>query len=711
MGLGRIGSSNIAMGCSALALVISMALPSAVQAQTAPPDGDDAASSEIVVTAERRNARTVETPITLTALSSEQLMQKGATGMLDLTKVVPGLKMDQYGPSIFPAIRGITTSVSGVGVSSNVAVYLDGFYLSTPSALNFEFPDIENVQVLKGPQGTLFGRNATGGAILLSTREPSSIAEGQVMIGYGTYDEKIASAYVAGPLADRLAASVTMSYRDTDGYTRNIVSGHRDGFYTGWNIRGKLKFEATDWLTLKLQAEHTYINDPMSMVYRVEGPNATADFVDGAIVTRERYKTSSDEPSVLKKNIDSVYFTAKADIGEITLSALTSYSDQNDDNVFDFDGSSLEEINFRYTNVIKTFTQELILAGSTGPLEWSLGGFYLHQNGKMPIEAVNGFNFLSAGVETDALAGYVDATYNIAPKLYLTAGVRYSHEKKTLSYLTFDGFSDGQSQSWNSWTPRAVARYQFDRDTSVYASYSKGFAAGVYSVFSPTSPAADPETLNAFEIGFKHSSGRLSFDAAAFRYTYKDMQFVLYTVGPNGVESNLSNVGKAEIYGLEASLRANLSDAFSVFAGGAYTHSEYKDFDGAVRYEPILGGGYDTVPVSASGNRLIRSPKFTGNIGFNVHLPVMTGFMDFGANLYAVSKAYNDAANQLPIEGHGSLDLNASWTSGDDLWKISIIGKNVTNEHHINYWDPSNSALLVNDSAPRTVRVTLARRF
>ncbi len=705
--------------CGASALAAALLLPGAAFAQNSSDDPTPTVA-EIVVTAERRDARAVETPISLTALSADQLASKGTTAVLDLTKVVPGLKLDQYGPGVFPAIRGITTAVSGVGVSSNVAVYMDGFYQPTPTSLNFEFADIDNVQVLKGPQGTLFGRNATGGAMLLTTKEPTNHAEGQVTVGYGTYDEKVANGYVAGPLGDRLTASVSASYRDSDGYTRNIVTGQRDGFYTGWNIRTKLKFEATDWLTLKLQAEHSYINDPMSMVYRVEGPNATADFVPGAIVTREYRKTSSDQATVLKKNIDSIYFTAKADMGFATLTSLTGYSDQKDDNIFDFDGSSLAEVNFRYTQHVKTLTQEVILAGGSGPLEWSLGGFYLHQNGEMPDEAVNGFHYQSAQVKTDAIAGYVDGTYNIAPKLYLTAGVRYSHEKKELSFLDYTGFSGSNAKSWDSVTPRAVIRYQINRDTSTYASYSKGFAAGVYSAFSPTSPPANPEKLDAYEIGFKHSARGLSFDLAGFYYKYSDMQFVLYTVGSGGVVSNLSNVGKAQIYGLEASLNARLNDAVTIFAGAAYTHSEYKDFDGAVRYEPHVcapldpsctPGGYNTVPVNASGNQLIRTPKLTGNAGMNIRQPLLGGWVDLGGNLYFITKSYNDAANELEIAGRVTLDLNISWTSGDEKWKLAVIGKNVTDKHYINYWDPSNSALLVNDGAPRTVRATITRRF
>jgi iron complex outermembrane receptor protein len=680
-------------------------------AHAAPPNGAPA-SGEIVVTAERRDARVVDTPITIAALSSSQLQSRGVTGVLDLTKVVSGLKLDQYGGSVFPAIRGITTSVSGVGVSSNVAVYLDGFYQATPTVLNFEFPDVDNVQVLKGPQGTLFGRNATGGAILLTTKDPTTHPQGEVSLGYGTYNEKVASGFASGPLADGLTASISASYRHSDGYTRNIVNGEKDGFYNGWNVRGKLKYETGDWLTLKLEADHTYINDPMSMVYRVEGNNSTGDVTPGAIVAHQPYDTSSDQPTILRRKVDGVYFTAKANLGFATLTSLTSYANEKDLFQFDFDGSSLPNTDFAYAQHVQTITQELILAGTTGRLQWSVGGFYLHQNGRMPFAAVDGFSYVDDRVLTKSYAGYVDATYNILPKLYITGGVRYSHEAKGLDYNFLDGSPEGHSsRGWNSVTPRGVVRYQFDRDTSAYASYSKGFAAGVYSPFSPTQNPVNPEKLDAYEIGFKHSQSGFSFDAAAFYYKYRDMQFVSYTVVNGETVSILKNVGRANIKGLEANVRYRVNDILSLNAGGAYTRAKYNDFQGAPSYQAVAGGGYAIVPIDASGKMLIRTPKFTGSAGFNVHYPLGAAALDFGGNFYFVSKSYDDAANELEIKQHALVDFNANLTSANGLWKLGVVAKNLLNKHYLNYWDPSGDALLVNDAPPRTVRVTLTRKF
>lgn len=708
----KISSSvRFASASSLGVLAAALALPGAAHAQEADETGNP--GREIVVTAERRDARAVETPITLTVLSSDQLSEAGVTNVRGLSSVTPGLRLDQFGPNILPAIRGVSTTTSGVGVSPNVAVYMDGFYLSNPAALNFEFPDIDNVQVLKGPQGTLFGRNATGGAILLKTRDPGSTPEGQVTLGYGTYDEKIASAFASGQIAENLYASVAASYRSTDGYTRNVVNGKREGYYEGWYIRAKLKYEPTDGLTFNLRAEHGAIDDPITWVFRNAAPNPLASALNpDAVVTSQRYRNSADIKTVGRKRMDGIYLSTHVDVGFGTLSSYTGYMEETNKNQFDFDGSDQELVNFRYDLDLKTFTQELILAGESGPLAWSTGAFYMDKKDRMPTMRINGGHLFENGVDTEAYAFFADATYNILPDLFLTGGIRYSWEKKGYDYDLLGGLVAGVAdKSWDSWTPRAVLRYQIDRRTSIFASYAKGFAAGIFDSFEPNPVPADPEKLDAFEVGFKHHGGALTFDASAFFYKYKDMQFTSYTTTPDGVVSALRNIGRAESYGLEAAVTAELSNSFTLRVNGAYTHGEYKEFPGAVLYVPLSTGGYETVPVDASGKHMLRTPRFSGNIGFAFRQPLGGGELKIGGNLFLTTKHYHDPANQFKVSGYHLLDMNVTWTTGDGNWDFTVSGKNITDKYHINYWDPTSAALLVNDGAPATVRATVTRRF
>lgn len=712
MGILKKCPARFVSTCSLLAISVT-ALPGMANAQQAAESEDTASSGEIVVTAERRDARAVDTPITLTVLSSSELSEAGVTSVRGLSSVTPGLRLDQFGSNILPAIRGVSTTTSGVGVSPNVAVYLDGFYLPNPASLNFEFPDIDNVQVLKGPQGTLFGRNATGGAILLKTRDPSATPEGQVTLGYGTHDEKVANVFASGQIAENLYASVAGSYRSTDGYTRNVVTGRQDGYYEGWYIRGKLKYEPTDSLTFGLRVEHGAIDDPITWVFRNGAPNPLAPMLNpAAIVTSERYKNSADIETIGRKRLDGIYFSASADLGFGTLSSYTGYQKETNVNQFDFDGSDQPLVNFRYELDLKTFTEELILAGETGPLAWSTGAFYMHKKDRMPVLQINGGQLLENGVKTEAYALFADATYNVLPNLFLTGGLRYSSEKKTYDYDVLNGLIVGVAdKSWDSWTPRAVLRYQINPRTSIFASYAKGFAAGIFDAFEPSPIPADPEKLDAFEIGFKHHGRVFTFDASTFFYKYKDMQFTSYTTTPQGVVSALRNIGRAESYGLEVSASAELSDAFTLRVNGAYTHGEYKEFPGAVRYVPLATGGYDTVAVDASGNQMLRTPRFSGNVGFVFRQPLGGGELKIGGNLFLTTKHFHDPANQFKVGGYHQLDMNVTWTTADGNWDFTISGKNITDKYHINYWDPTSAALMVNDGAPATARATITRRF
>ncbi len=178
----------------------------------------------IVVTAEKRSAKLIDTPISITAVTSAQLGAAGVTNLIELPMVTPGLRMDTLGNNSQPTIRGISSDVNGAGLSANVATYIDGFYLPSQQSNDFDLPDVVSVEVLKGPQGTLFGRNATGGAIRVNTAPPSFTPGGKVVVSYGSFDDMRASAFLTGPLSDKIAASVYINGQQTDGWTRDIFT-------------------------------------------------------------------------------------------------------------------------------------------------------------------------------------------------------------------------------------------------------------------------------------------------------------------------------------------------------------------------------------------------------------------------------------------------------------------------------------------------------
>lgn len=702
------GSLPLVALCAALA-------PSAAWAQDDTPEARS--FNEIVVTAERRSARAVDTPISITVMSADTLEKTGYTDFRSLAMTVPGMRMDSNGNEVQASIRGITTTVAGIGSSPNIVTYIDGFYIPTGSQLAMELPDMENVQVLKGPQGTLFGRNATGGAILVSLKEPSDMVEGSVSLGYGTYNERLGKAYVSGPLAPNLYASATASYIKSHSYVRNILTGQRDGGTKNWLLRGKLKYEASDWLTLNLRVEHVDIDSPQAWVYRNGGTNSLAENMPGEIITSQRYRTAGNHKAVLRNKTDGIYFSGDIRVGEGNINVKTGYQKMKSLNELDFDASSITLDDIDFYQEYKTFTQEIVYTLNTGPLSLNVGGFYLRENDIMPYFSVDGINYVSDQVKSSSLSGFIDGTYNVAGGLYLTAGIRYSRERAKMIFpiapehvgIYPDTVMKGK---WKSWTPRFVARYQIDNGTNVYASYSKGFKAGMFDGYAPGGPSVNPEKIDAWEVGLKHSGDILQASIAGFLYKYKDLQFTGYTteIG-GGLISILSNVGRAKIYGIEANVAVQATDSLQFTAGGTWLRPRYSSFPGATGYVPIPGGGWDTAPFDASGSQMIRAAKLSGNIGTTFTQPLADGEIVLSANLFLTTKTYDRPGYQFLRPGYHSLDAGVTWTSGNENWQLSLTGKNLTNKYHINFWDPTAATLLLSDGAPRTARFTVTRKF
>jgi iron complex outermembrane recepter protein len=697
-------------------MLAAVAWQAQAQAQTVPINST-ADEDTIVITAERREGTLVNTPISIAAFTANQLSSAGVTNVLEMVNLVPSLRLDQLGSNTQPTIRGITTATAGVGTSANVAIYLDGFYLPSQSGSDLDLPDITNIQVLKGPQGTLFGRNATGGAIVINTKVPSQDTSGAISVGYGTYDEKLANAYVSGGLSETLSASLLGYYRDSDGWTKNIVTGNRDSHFKNYLVKGKLLFEPSPTTSFLLDVKHSWINDPFGQVYRVIGPNSTAFFIPGTRLTTQKYRSSNLEPRNRTLS-NSVYLTSKVDLGGVTLTSYTGFLREKNWQRVDYDGSSAVITQSRFEQNASTFTEELSLSGKSGRLDWSAGLYYFYDNGLLPYRYNNGEVFSATPVsavrtriKTNAYAAFADATYNAASSLFLTLGARYSIERKDIDYKLGAAAPGSADDVWKSFTPRAVIRYELAPSSNAYASYSRGFKSGTYNAFSPSANPVKPEYVDAYEVGFKSNGQGLSLETSAFYYNYKDLQVTSYNLQGAVSVVTLQNAARAEIYGTEASLRYRVSSDFNIRLSGAYTHGEYKKFPGAVALTPLAAGGYANVLVDASGKTMLRTPKLTGNLGADYTIPVAGGELTLGGNLFATSRIFYNSANQYSQKGYVVLDLSASWTSADGDWTLALVGKNVTDAYYINYINPIGAAILANDGRPATARLTVTRRF
>lgn len=250
-----MNNSKFMAGCALAAMLVAPGLAMAQGAE------DGASSSEIIVTAQRRAERLEDVPAAISVLNQELLEKAGVQSTTDIARVTPGVTMAFYGGFLQPAIRGITSTGANIGENSNVAMYIDGVYQPQQVATLIDLPDIEQVEVLKGPQGALYGQNATGGAILVLSKSPSDTATGKFSASYGNYNDKQLRGYLSGPIADGFAASLAGSFQDRDGFRRHVVTGERDKGLKSYVVRGKVQLEPSDVITVGITGYYSWRRD------------------------------------------------------------------------------------------------------------------------------------------------------------------------------------------------------------------------------------------------------------------------------------------------------------------------------------------------------------------------------------------------------------------------------------------------------------------
>ncbi len=754
-------------------------LPSVASAQ----DGADEAirGSEIIVTAQRREEKSVDVPITVTTISEEQLQTANVQDLPDIAKVTPGLRFDNAGAYYQPTIRGVGTPVVTSGGGSNVGIYVDNFYIPNILAADFKLMKVRNVQVLKGPQGTLFGHNTTGGAILLQTSEPSTDTQFEGKVSYGRYNELTTQAYATTGLTDRIAFDLEGMYSRGDGWRTNISNNQRVGDWKSWTVRAGLKFEVSDAVSVLLRYQHSDVNDPdplltATYVDPVFGSGAPIFALPGEVTFNKNEIASgsnAEDQEFLRIKSDVWQGTIRADLGFANLSSYTQFRKENTDSNIEIDYSGSHVFELRLPNGNKTFTQELLLTSKEGnKLQWT-AGFYYFQNediyttffsdvgaavlGPYPYPAgvpMFGVPFNpplrigGSGTKVKAVAGYIDATYEITPQLFLTAGARYSHNSVTDAY--FNGFSDPSgvapgdatykrplaSISGNKLTPRVVVRYKPSDQSSIYASYTQGFKSAIIdaggtcqnpvNLPTPENPTGagfvcsniKPEKIDAFEVGYKYNDRGLSVELSGFYYDYKNLQVSVYLAG----RANILNAANSKIYGLDGQLSYRFNDSFQVNFGGAWTHARYTDFPGAPVYEkcatfPGCFGGagattFQVVTTPIKDGTMQRAPSFTGNMGARYSADVADGKLTMSGNLYYSSKVFfGPAGNQFPQNGFATLSLRGQWQDADERYTIAVFGDNVTNSRYLTQVQASSFGLGANWSKPATYGIELGFKF
>lgn len=653
----------------------------------------DSGVEDIVVTAQRREERLQDVPISITAVTGEGLIKAGVTDTRQLTQTVPGVVFSRVNSSFQPYIRGVGTRNANIGDESNVSLYIDGVYQPVMSSLGFDLVNVERVEVLRGPQGTLFGRNSTGGLINVITPDPSFTPAGKFVVRGGSYGEKSIQGYFTTGLSDTVALDISGNvYRDT-GYIKDLVNGGHTGVRESDIIRTKLLLEPSDRFKVVLSASHTRYADNSSVAYQPLDGNTTARNTNpDTIVATKPWESALSIEAVSKATTDQAAIQTEFDLGGVTLETTSAYIDSTAQSQTDSDATPVPEQRVVANQSSKYLSNEIrLLSNSDGPLSWILGAYQFSGHGEFDPLIIFTANDAAQIVtdtrqEVESYAGFGEATVRLGDHLSLIAGIRYTEEDRNyMATRAGTTLVPLQKASFSKLTYRASAQYKFNENFNIYASHSRGFKSGVFNGFATSLTAAAPvrpETIDAYEIGFKSDLTHwLRLNGSVFYYDYTDIQQSALNQQASGVV--LLNAADATVKGgeIEATMKFG---ALNVRAYATYLDASYDSFPGAQIYDPRtdgLGGNVQTVPFDASGSDMIRAPRSTFGINFDYTAETTAGDIGFSGSLFHSAKYYWDFQNRLTQPAYTLLGGEISFTPSDmEAIRLSVWGRNLTNE-------------------------------
>lgn len=646
---------------------------------------------EIIVTAQRRGQNMQDVPIAVNVLSAAQLEAMGGASSEDLT-LVPGVV---YNPSVAGggiAIRGISGTNGGTDEPGN-AVYIDGVYQYAASSTLFQFSAIDRIEVLKGPQGTLFGRNTAGGVIQVITRDPGRDLAAEGELGYANYDTISGKLYLSAPLGETLGANLAFfGSKQSDGWGRNIVTGNdvHKGF--SWGVRGKVKWVAPSGNT----------DVTLSGFYNKERPIASAlgtvpagTFNVFGQPTPGIYNSISEFDEYRTMNQHTFAGTIHQDLGFAKLTSITAY-DKVDASVYsDGDTTPAPILVATLRSIYTTFTQEVQLQSQNdSKLSWIVGGFYMNAktDGDYRFGGLafgGGTVHIQSQIKTHSYAGFGQATYALTDSTRLTAGIRYTTDKRRLTFFAAEVEEKNSKPSW-----RIAIDQRVSPEVLAYASYSRGFKSGVFNATSPDRPPADPTSLDAFEVGLKTqtSDNRLRVNASAFYYKYTGIQIELFD--PTTATAYFANAGSARSYGVDLDVAANPIEPLTLTGSVSLLNAKFTSTTATPCFvvnpqflpdgvTPLGGVTRNDCPLD--GNRLPFSPKFTLTFGANYKYETSVGRFDINGTFGHNSGYFADPSNFAPSRTRSFQTVNSSlrWTSTSGHLNASIWGKNLLDQKRI----------------------------
>lgn len=673
------------------------------------------AIQEVVVTAERREQAIQSVPGAISAVTTAQLKLQGIDSASSLQFGVPGVFVGEQSTQTSVTIRGVGPTPQGQSGVSSVAVSVDGVNQSRTVAMGFAQVDLNRIEVARGPQGTLYGRNATGGAINYITKAPTDSFEAEVSAGYAEFDEFSASGVVNVPLGERVRSRLVIDYKNRqDGFVENIFAGGEDVDATEeLAARLRLAVDLTDALELDLTLSTMRIEHTGNYLSQLNTPTPEALAANPILASATFYPdqdrvTGANELNRNKLEYDVASATLTWDLPFAALKSITAYQRYKSETRADGDGLNLFLSSLSGENTNKTFSQELTLTGSAGSLNWVVGAFYSHEDDQNEfhirftenLEGAgpnSGLDFLQPEYSQKSYAAFADLTYSLTDRIDVIAGLRYTKDKLRAEYSSsffaneFPNIftppppatiavrfpicpASVDDPEFSSTTPRASVKYRLDERQMAYVKYSKGYKAGGVNVYSCNN-TYEPEEVESYELGYKSTlrDGSLVFNATAFHYDYTNFQ-VSQIINTTLVTTNASS---AVVDGLELEAFWAPDRHWRLNASYAYIHARYDEFMNTDGLNPAAG------LQDLSGNLLNGSPKHSGNLTVSY----TTDDYSWGNLTAAVSLSHRSHtffrefnAKEDSQEAFTLANLFLAWNSADETYQVRLYAKNITDE-------------------------------
>lgn len=700
--------------------------------------------AEIVVTAQRREERLREVPLTISAVSARQLEQAGVSNIFDLQNVVSGLSWGGAGNATQTSIRGLSTLVSTNGSENPNALYVDGVYYSQAQLLGANLPDVERIEVLKGPQGTLFGRNSVGGALRIFTRNPSFERRGDLTLETGFYTgdgesraspHHVARGYFTAPIVDqKLAASVSGGYDWTEGFLTDEASGEQYGEIRRANARGKLLWLPADSVQVVLGSFYLKHDDTgLQAMTPIDGQVIAATY-PGSIVPSRPFHTAYDSGNGYdfdRADVRSHGYTAHVDVdlGDYgSLSSITAWTDSEANNLTTLNHSKGSEaclaavacVDYAYRMYTETFSQELnYVSQQIGIVNFTGGLFFFKQRQGTDTDVQrtvfeNGVSPRSVRFGVESYAAYGEANVQATERLAAVLGARYTYEPHDDETIVPTPVH--RKETFRSLVPRLSLKYALSEALNAYATYSVGEKSGLSGVDNPGSVPPygkiDPEENDAYEVGLKYAASRLTANLSVFYYDYKNKQEQGFT----GSQVFLQNTGPVRLYGLDFDSSYRLRRDWTLRTALTWVpQAEYRDFDDALAYRPgeTDAGTFtvERIQFDATGYRLPRAAEFMGNASVLYSHAVAAGTIDASANFSYTTKVYQDIYHVIEQPAYSTLSARAGFLFAGSGLRLGIYGRNLSNETYISHAFASGQGFTAAYARPREIGLELNYAF